>query len=80
MPNIDTVKGIKINVYPNDHVPPNIHALYGEHEALTEIRTRKIIKGALPKTQQLAAAAFVKENEQELLEIFYELNPKTKLK
>jgi len=51
MPNIETVKGIKINVNPNDHVPPHIDAIYGEHEALIEIRTLKTLKGFLPKPQ-----------------------------
>jgi hypothetical protein len=44
MPNIETVKGIKINVNPNDHVPPHIHAIYGGYEALIEIRTSKTLK------------------------------------
>ncbi len=47
MPNIDTIKSIKINIYPNDHVPPHIHAIYSDHEALIEIKTRKIFKGKL---------------------------------
>jgi uncharacterized protein DUF4160 len=80
MPNIDTVNGVKINVYPNDHVPPHVHALYGEREALIVIATRKIYAGSLPKVKLQIAQKFVKKNEQELLDIFYQLNPKTKLK
>ena len=49
MPNIDTIKGIKININPNDHVPPHIHAIYGEHEALIEVKTQKTYAGFLPK-------------------------------
>ena len=78
MPNIDTVKGIKINVYPNDHVPPHIHAIYGEHEALIEIQTLKTLRGFLPKPQLQTTMSFVRENEDDLLNIFYKLNPKTK--
>ncbi len=80
MPNIAMVKGVKINVYPNDHVPPHIHAIYGEHEALIEIRTGEIIAGFLPKVQLLTSVYFVHENEDDLLDLFYRLNPKTKKK
>lgn len=80
MPNIITVKGIKINVYPNDHVPPHIHALYGEHEALIEIKTLKTLRGFLPKPQLQTTKDFVQENKEELLNLFYQLNPKTKQK
>jgi len=79
MPNIDTVKGVKMNIYPNDHVPPHIHAIFGEHEALIEIITQNIFIGFLPKTQLRIAIQFVAGNMAELLEIFYRLNPKTKL-
>ena len=71
MPCIDTIKGVKIN----DHVPPHIHAIYGEYEALISIRQVEIIKGELPSSKRKIAFAFVNENLEELLETFYELNP-----
>jgi hypothetical protein len=39
MPNIETVNGVKINIYFIEHLPPHIHAEYNEHEELLEIET-----------------------------------------
>lgn len=64
-----------MNVYANDHVPPHIHALYGEHEALIDIQIICSIKGYLPKKQLAIALDFVRQNQQALLNIFYQLNP-----
>lgn len=75
MPCIDTIKGVKIYIYSNDHVPPHIHAIYGEYEALISIREVEIIKGELPSSKRKIAFAFVNENLEELLATFYELNP-----
>ena len=78
MPTIDYFDGIKINIYSIDHVPPHVHALYGEHEALLVIKTRKIYAGSLPPAKLKKAIAWVKENEVEALDIFYTLNPNLK--
>ena len=80
MPNIQTINGIKINVYPNDHIPPHIHAIYGEYEALIEITTSETLRGYLPKTQLQIVQNFVNDNGEELLNLFYKLNPNTKKK
>ena len=32
----------------NEHAPPHFHALYGEFEALVDIRTLEIMEGKLP--------------------------------
>lgn len=80
MPNVDKIDGVKINVNPNDHVPPHVHALYADEEALIDIRTREVIEGYLPRRQKAIARKYVKDNETDLLDLFYQLNPKTKLK
>ncbi len=67
MPCIDTIKGVKIYIYSNDHVPPHIHAIYGEYEALISIRQVEIIKGELPSTKRKIAFAFVNENLEDLI-------------
>ena len=43
MPNIDSLAGIKINVYSGDHLPPHIHAVYNEYEVLLIIKTKAIL-------------------------------------
>ena len=75
MPCIETIKGIRIYVYSNDHVPPHIHAIYGEYEALIDIRELNIMTGNLPSNKRKIAIAYVEENQEDLLETFYELNP-----
>ncbi len=75
MPCVATIKGIRICVYSNDQVPPHIHAIYGEYEALIDIRELSIIAGSLPASKRKKAIAFVEENREDLLETFYELNP-----
>jgi len=59
-------------------VPPHIHALYGEYEALIIIETKEVLAGYLPKTYLAKAKRIVKQEEENLLEMFYLLNPKTK--
>lgn len=75
MPTVAIISGVKICVYSNDHVPPHIHAFYGEFEALIDIRALSEIKGKLPKNKLKIAIKFIKESQNELLELFYELNP-----
>ena len=48
MPNFDSFEGIKINIYNGDHLPPHIHALYGDDEVLLVIETTDIYAGYLP--------------------------------
>ena len=38
MPTISLFYGIVIQMYWRDHGPPHFHALYGEHEALVDLR------------------------------------------
>lgn len=35
--------------FRREHGPPHFHVLYGEHEALIDIRTVEIIEGSLPR-------------------------------
>ena len=51
MPNFDSFDGIKINIYNGDHLPPHIHALYGDDEVLLVIETIAIYAGYLPAKQ-----------------------------
>jgi hypothetical protein len=49
MPCISQFFGVAIYMYYNDHLPPHFHAEYGENEALYEIETMEVIRGALPR-------------------------------
>ena len=78
MPTIDRFGGIKINVYNGDHLPPHIHVVYNEHEALLVIKNGKVYAGSLPPKQMKLAQAWLELNNQWALTIFFELNPTLK--
>ena len=60
MPEISHFFGIVIAMYYNDHRPPHFHASYGEHQAVVDVATGKILAGRLPSR----AAALVEEWRQ----------------
>lgn len=74
MPTYEIIKGLKINCYTIEHLPPHIHAVYNEHVALIEIKTGNIYAGYLPAKQLKDAVKYVKSNKAYLLETFYTLN------
>jgi len=49
MPNIDSIDGIRINIYFGEHLPPHIHAVYNEYEVLLAIESKETYEGFLPK-------------------------------
>jgi hypothetical protein len=49
MPEISRFFGIIIRMFYSDHEPAHFHAFYGEHEALIEIETLAVYRGALPR-------------------------------
>ena len=61
MPTISQFFGIVIQMFWRDHAPPHFHALYGEYEAMIDIRTLEVIKGSLPKRAMAMAMAMVLE-------------------
>lgn len=49
MPEITRFYGIVIKIFfRNEHNPPHIHAIYGEHNGLIDISTLEMIEGDLP--------------------------------
>jgi hypothetical protein len=49
MPTISIFYGIVIQMFWNEHSPPHFHALYGEHEALIDIKKLEVLRGSLPR-------------------------------
>ncbi|HAL82952.1 MAG TPA: DUF4160 domain-containing protein [Mucilaginibacter sp.] len=78
MPLYELIDGIKINVYSNDHLPPHIHALYNEYEAVVSITDKKVIRGLLPIPQLKKVKEIITGNEDDLLALFKALNPQIK--
>lgn len=78
MPTLDTIDGIKINIYNGEHRPPHIHASYNEFEVLIEIKNSNIYAGDLPNKQLKKVFDWLAGNTEWALEVFYELNPDLK--
>jgi hypothetical protein len=68
MPTICIFYGIVIQMFWNDHAPPHFHALYGEFEALIDIRTLEIMNGELPRRALALVLEWAQEHRAELLE------------
>ena len=54
MPEISRFYGIVIKMFfkPKEHEPSHIHALYGEHIGIFDLRTMKMTEGDLPRKAQ----------------------------
>ena len=68
MPTICTFFGIVIQMFWREHSPPHFHALYGEHEALIDIRTLDVIAGSLPRRALALTIEWAVEHRNELME------------
>ena len=68
MPTISTFYGIVIQMFWRDHGPAHFHALYGEYEALVDIRRLEVIAGRLPKRALSLVLEWAAEHQTELME------------
>jgi len=68
MPTISQFFGIVIQMFWREHAPPHFHALYGEHEALIDIRTLEVIAGQLPRRALAMTVEWALEHRQGLME------------
>jgi hypothetical protein len=77
-PLLENREGVDIIVQSREHLPPHIHACYGDDEALVNIRTGEMFKGYLPPKKLKVVLEWLAEGEnRKNTEInFYELNPR----
>ena len=68
MPTISQFFGIVIQMFWREHSPPHFHALYGEFEALIDIRTLEVIGGRLPKRALNLTVEWAMDHRAELME------------
>ena len=68
MPTISTFYGILIQMFWRDHAPPHFHALYGEYEALIDIRTFEVIEGSMPRRALALVLEWASGHRAELME------------
>ncbi len=68
MPTLSVFYGVVIQMYWQDHAPPHFHALYAEDEALIDIATLEIFRGALPRRARALVLEWAAEHRAELLQ------------
>ena len=66
MPAICTFYGIVISMYFNDHLPPHIHARYGEYQAQILIADGSVLDGELPIRAEQLVKEWVQINKSAL--------------
>ena len=81
MPTISMFYGIVIQIYWHDHPPPHFHALYGEHEALIDMRSLEVMEGGPPRRALALVLEWAGLHRSELLEDWHlcprRLQPRT---
>lgn len=72
MPEICRFYGIVIKMFfkPKEHEPSHIHALYGEHIGIFDLKTLEMTEGDLPLKAQQLVTEWLKENQSALLEMW----------
>lgn len=72
MPEICRFYGIVIKMFfkPKEHEPSHIHALYGEHIGIFDLRTMKMTEGDLPGKAQELVTEWMKVNQCRLQDMW----------
>ena len=72
MPEICRFYGIVIKMFfkPKEHEPSHVHALYGEHIGIFDLRTMEMTEGDLPVKAQQLVKEWLKENQEKLIEMW----------
>lgn len=68
VPEISRFFGIVIKMFYNDHMPPHFHAEYSGFEALIEIESLDVYRGALPRRALALVLEWAAMHRQELRE------------
>lgn len=69
MPEISRFYGIVIKMFfkPKEHEPSHIHALYGEHIGVFDLRTMTMTEGDLPRKAQEMVVEWMTIHQASLL-------------
>lgn len=72
MPEICRFYGIVIKMFfkPKEHDPSHIHALYGEHIGIFDLRTMEMTEGDLPLKAQQLVKEWLSENQSRLIDMW----------
>ena len=73
MPEITRFYGIIIKIFfRNEHNPPHVHAIYGEHNGLIDIATLEMIEGDLPPKALDLVQEWAKGYQKDLMNMWDE--------
>ena len=72
MPEICRFYGIVIKMFfkPKEHEPSHLHALYGEHIGIFDLKTMKMTEGDLPTRAQQLVQEWRSAHQDRLLEMW----------
>ena len=70
MPVMAKFYGIIIKLFFSDHSPPHFDVVYGEHNALFNIKTLDMIEGDLPNRAKKLVIEWATRYQDELLEMW----------
>lgn len=72
MPEICRFYGIIIKMFfkPKEHESSHLHALYGEHVGIFDLKTMKMTEGDLPKKAQELVHEWMELNQDKLLDMW----------
>jgi hypothetical protein len=66
VPTIAIVDGVALMIYPKDHLPPHLHARFGEYEAMISILSGDILQGSLPRAKTVAVQRWLAAHRGEV--------------
>lgn len=72
MPEICRFYGIVIKMFfkPKEHEPSHLHALYGEHIGIFDLKTMNMTEGDLPTRAQQLVQEWMSAHQDRLLEMW----------
>jgi uncharacterized protein DUF4160 len=73
MPTIAIVAGVRIIIYPKDHLPPHLHAKFAEHEAMISILTGDVLEGSLPRAKVKAVQDWLAARRGRVAYVWWEI-------
>jgi hypothetical protein len=73
MPTIAIVLGVRIIIYPKDHLPPHLHAKFAEHEAMISIVTGDVLEGPLPRAKVRAVQEWLAKHREQVAYVWREI-------
>jgi hypothetical protein len=73
MPTIAIIAGVRVIIYPKDHLPPHLHARFAEHEAMISIATGDVLEGSIPRAKLAAVQEWLSTHREQVAYVWQEI-------